>query len=81
MASQVDLDVERPCVARVYDYLLGGPHNFAVDREFARKLLLAEPNAKSNVTENRAFLGRAVRYLLGAGIGQFVDLGSGIPTQ
>jgi hypothetical protein len=81
MAFPADLDTERPRVARLYDYLLGGPHNFAVEREFARKLLAAEPNARYIVTENRAFLGRAVRYLLSAGIGQFIDLGSGIPTR
>ena len=72
---------DRPNVARLYDYLLGGHHNFAADRELARKLLEAEPLAKYIVAENRAFLGRAVRYLIAAGIGQFIDLGSGIPTR
>jgi SAM-dependent methyltransferase len=76
-----ELDSERPSVARLYDYFLGGTHNFAADRELARELLLAEPNARYIAAENRAFLGRAVRYLLSAGIRQFVDLGSGIPTQ
>ena len=76
-----ELDTDRPSVARLYDYLLGGQHNFAADREFARKVLLAEPHAKYLVGENRAFLGRAVRYLLSEGIRQFIDLGSGIPTQ
>lgn len=76
-----ELDKERPSVARLYDYFLGGTHNFAADRELARKLLQAEPNARYIVAENRAFLGRAVRYLLSAGIRQFIDLGSGIPTQ
>ncbi len=75
------LDTDRPSVARLYDYLLGGTHNFAADRELARKLLQAEPNARYIVSENRAFLGRAVRFLLRAGVRQFIDLGSGIPTQ
>ena len=74
-------DTDRPNVARLYDYFLGGTHHFAADRELARKLLAAEPNATSIAVQNRAFLGRAVRLLLGAGIRQFVDLGSGIPTQ
>jgi S-adenosyl methyltransferase len=76
-----ELETDRPSVARLYDYLLGGAHNFANDRELARKLLQAEPNARYIVAENRAFLGRAVRFLLSAGIRQFIDLGSGIPTQ
>ncbi|MGN6794570.1 MAG: SAM-dependent methyltransferase [Streptosporangiaceae bacterium] len=80
-ALPAELETDRPSVARLYDYLLGGTHNFAADRELARRLLQAEPHAKYIVAENRAFLGRAVRFLLGAGIRQFVDLGSGIPTQ
>jgi SAM-dependent methyltransferase len=77
----VGMAVERPSVARLYDYFLGGQHNFAADRELARKLLQAEPNARYIVAQNRAFLGRAVRFLLASGIRQFLDLGSGIPTQ
>lgn len=72
---------DRASVARLYDFFLGGHHNYAADRELARRLLQAEPNARYIVGENRAFLGRAVRYLLEAGIRQFIDLGSGIPTQ
>ncbi|MGC9668924.1 SAM-dependent methyltransferase [Planosporangium sp. 12N6] len=75
-----DVDVERPSVARVYDYYLGGSHNFAVDREFARKVLRAMPDATTVARENRAFLRRAVRHLCDLGIRQFIDLGSGIPT-
>ncbi len=74
-------EATRPSVARVYDFLLGGHHNFAVDREFGRKLIEAEPNAREIVAENRAFLGRSVRHQVAAGIRQFIDLGSGIPTQ
>jgi hypothetical protein len=75
-----DVNVERPSVARVYDYYLGGSHNFAVDREFADRVLRAMPDASTAAQENRAFLRRAVRYLCGLGIRQFIDLGSGIPT-
>ncbi|GAA1796942.1 hypothetical protein HC028_19700 [Planosporangium flavigriseum] len=75
-----DVNVERPSVARVYDYYLGGSHNFAVDREFAEQVMQAMPDAPAAAQENRAFLRRAVRYLCGLGIRQFIDLGSGIPT-
>lgn len=75
------VEADRPSVARLYDFFLGGHHNFAADRELGRQLLAAEPNARHIVAENRAFLGRAVRFLLAAGIRQFLDLGSGIPTQ
>jgi hypothetical protein len=75
-----DVNVERPSVARVYDYYLGGSHNFAVDREFADQVMRAMPDAPTVAQENRAFLRRAVRYLCGIGIHQFIDLGSGIPT-
>jgi hypothetical protein len=75
-----DVDVERPSVARVYDYYLGGSHNFAVDREFAEQVLRMMPDATTVARENRAFLRRAVRHLCDLGIRQFIDLGSGIPT-
>lgn len=75
------VEADRPSVARLYDFLLGGHHNFAADREMGRQLLAAEPSARHIVAENRAFLGRAVRFLLASGVRQFLDLGSGIPTQ
>ena len=65
------LDLERPSVARVYDYYLGGSHNFAVDREFAEKVLETMPNVPELARQNRAFLRRAVRHLCEAGIDQF----------
>lgn len=80
-AAPDGFDAERSSVARLYDWLLGGHHNFAPDRELGRRLLKAEPNARLIVRENRDFLGRAVRYLLDQGVRQFLDLGSGIPTQ
>jgi S-adenosyl methyltransferase len=76
-----DVDLERPSVARVYDYYLGGSHNFAVDREFAEKVIQTMPDVRRLARENRAFLRRAVRDLCHEGIDQFIDLGSGIPTE
>jgi hypothetical protein len=64
----------------LYDYFLGGSHHFAVDRDMARQLLQHAPDAGEVMRANRSFLRRAVRYLLGAGITQFLDIGSGIPT-
>jgi SAM-dependent methyltransferase len=75
-----EVDLDRPSVARVYDYYLGGSHNFPVDREMARGVLLAMPDVPRLAQDNRAFLRRAVRWLAREGIDQFVDLGSGIPT-
>ncbi|MDN3351546.1 SAM-dependent methyltransferase [Actinomadura sp. DC4] len=75
-----EVDVERANVARVYDALLGGSHNFAVDRDVASALTAIEPTAREAARANRAFLGRAVRFLADAGIRQFLDIGSGVPT-
>ena len=78
----VDLDTDQPHPARVYDYLLGGKDNFAADRAAAEAGLRANPNSRIPPRENRAFLGRVVRYLAGeAGIRQFLDIGTGIPTS
>ncbi|MEV4759153.1 SAM-dependent methyltransferase [Micromonospora sp. NPDC049559] len=74
------IDIERPSVARMYDYYLGGSHNFAVDRSAAQAMIAAVPDAPLMAQANRAFLRRAVQYLAGAGIRQFLDIGSGIPT-
>ncbi|GGU69187.1 SAM-dependent methyltransferase [Lentzea flava] len=75
-----DIDLERPSVARVYDYWLGGAHNFAADRAVGQKALEFMPELREVILNHRAFLRRAVRYLLGRGVRQFLDLGSGIPT-
>lgn len=75
-----DIDMEQPRVARVYDYLLGGSHNFASDRQLAHKVISAMPDAPLQAQANRAFLHRAVRYLVDRGLRQFLDIGSGIPT-
>jgi SAM-dependent methyltransferase len=76
-----DVDIERPSIARVYDYYLGGSHNFAVDRQMARQTIELWPDLPLIMQANRAFLRRSVRYLVGQGITQFLDLGSGIPTE
>jgi hypothetical protein len=75
-----EIDTERPSAARVYDYVLGGAHNFAVDREHAERLLAVDPNTALMAQANRAFLRRAVEFLVDAGVRQFLDIGSGVPT-
>jgi hypothetical protein len=76
------IDTSKPNVARIYDYLLGGKDNFAVDRAAAQQLIAATPDIAGIVRDNRAFIGRVVRYLVEeAGIRQFLDLGGGLPTQ
>ena len=78
---QVTLDTSVAHPARVYDYWLGGKDNFAADREAAEQVIAANPTVLHGVRANRAFLARAVRYLAGeAGIRQFLDLGTGLPT-
>ena len=68
-------------IARVYDYWLGGKDNFAADRVAGDAALEAYPDLVSSVRANRAYLARVVRYLAGeAGIRQFLDIGTGIPT-
>lgn len=79
--AKVNASMDRPSVARVYDYVLGGANNFEVDREFAERQLAIFPDVRFVARTNRAFLGRAVRTAVREhGIRQFVDLGSGLPT-
>jgi SAM-dependent methyltransferase len=76
------IDTSKANIARVYDYWLGGSHNFRADQDAARALITVEPNTRAIMRANRAFLGRAVRFLAReAGIRQFLDIGSGIPTE
>jgi len=75
-----DFDTSVPHIARVYDYWLGGKDNFAADRVMGERTLQAYPNLVFSVRANRAFLARAVRFLAGQGIRQFLDIGTGIPT-
>ncbi|MEU8543828.1 SAM-dependent methyltransferase [Streptomyces sp. NPDC048717] len=75
------VDPTRPSIARVYDAFLGGTDNYAVDREVVRHVLKAAPEARDLAVENRRFLIRACRFLAGeAGITQYLDCGSGLPT-
>ncbi|WP_370946388.1 SAM-dependent methyltransferase [Amycolatopsis sp. cg5] len=74
------VDTTKPSAARVYDWYLGGTQNWAVDREFGRRVEQLWPLIKPISRQNRAFMGRVVRAALDAGIRQFVDLGSGVPT-
>jgi hypothetical protein len=76
-----DVDTRRANVARVYDYWLGGSHNFLTDQDLGRAIAAVEPNIRAMARANRAFLGRAVRFLAAAGVRQFLDIGSGIPTE
>ncbi|GAB7052182.1 SAM-dependent methyltransferase [Catenuloplanes indicus] len=73
-------DAATPNAARMYDYALGGYHNFAIDRTSWRQLEEVTPNARRIVHSHRAFLGRAVRRLAGQGVRQFLDIGAGLPT-
>jgi len=74
-------DLLRPSIARVYNYMLGGNHNFEVDREFAARIQQRLPGVAGTFANNRAYLRRVVRYCVRAGVTQFLDLGSGIPAM
>jgi SAM-dependent methyltransferase len=76
-----DTDTSKANTARVYDYWLGGSHNFRADQDVARALIAVEPNIRAVARANRAFMMRAVRFMARAGIRQFLDVGSGIPTE
>ena len=76
----VDFDTSVAHIARVYDYWLGGKDNFAADREAGEEAMQAYPDLVSSVRANRAFLARGVHYLAEAGIRQFLDIGTGIPS-
>jgi hypothetical protein len=79
LPAEIDTSVAHP--ARVYDYWLGGKDNFAADRALGDAIMAAVPTIQVMARANRAFLGRAVRYLTGeAGVRQFLDIGTGIPT-
>ena len=76
-----EIDTSKPHPARMYDYYLGGKNHFAADRETAEKGLAAWRSGRIAARENRAFLGRAVRFLVAeAGVTQFLDIGTGLPT-
>src|SRR5947209_15957515 len=75
-----DIPLDVPSAARMYDYFLGGYHNFEVDRHAADAASAIYPDLPYILRANRAFLRRSVAFLTGQGIEQFLDLGSGIPT-
>jgi hypothetical protein len=76
-----EIDISVPSVARIYDYALGGKNNFQVDRDTIKALLAEFPGTVPLAVDNRAFLRRAVRYLVAeAGVTQIIDIGSGLPT-
>jgi hypothetical protein len=79
-APQDDLDTGVPQSARVYDFLLGGKDNYEADRAVGAALVAQAPTLPVMVREQRALLARLVRYLVEAGIRQFLDVGTGIPT-
>jgi S-adenosyl methyltransferase len=80
-AGPLPFDTTKAHQARMYDYLLGGKDNYAADRAAAEEALKVYPEWAFTARANRAFLGRVVRYLVGeAGIRQFLDIGTGIPT-
>lgn len=74
------IDLSVPSVSRMYDYYLGGSHNFEVDRQAARQAIAAFPGLPKIAQANRAFMRRAVRHAVSEGVTQFLDIGSGIPT-
>jgi S-adenosyl methyltransferase len=77
----VKIDTTKPHSARIYDYYLGGKDHYAADRETAERAMQSWTSVRTAVRENRAFLGRAVRFLAGeVGIRQFLDIGAGLPS-
>ena len=80
MPYVADFDPTTPAIARVYDYFLGGRDNFAADRELAQRLIDIFPPIPVTVRENKQFLDRAVNWITAEGIGQFIDVGCGLPT-
>ncbi|WP_308206885.1 SAM-dependent methyltransferase [Actinoallomurus rhizosphaericola] len=74
-------DANVPNIARMYDYYLGGKDHYEADRVRAEEAVAADPTLVNLIKENRAFIGRAVRYMAEQGIDQFLDIGTGLPTQ
>ncbi|MFC4127776.1 SAM-dependent methyltransferase [Nocardia rhizosphaerae] len=74
------IDLDRPSASRVYDYFVGGMHNFEIDRQLAEQIEKFTPSVAETMRANRDLLRRCVRFLVDTGIDQFLDIGSGIPT-
>ncbi|WP_338777414.1 SAM-dependent methyltransferase [Streptomyces sp. DG1A-41] len=79
--SAVGIDTTRPHPARMYDWYLGGKDNYPVDEEMGRQMLTLDPRVPVMARVNRAFMHRATRWLAGNGVRQFLDIGTGIPTE
>jgi O-methyltransferase involved in polyketide biosynthesis len=77
----VDLRVDVPHSARIYDYVLGGKDNFDVDRAVAEKMMAASPLLAPSMRANRRFMARVARHFAGRGFRQFLDIGTGLPTH
>jgi O-methyltransferase involved in polyketide biosynthesis len=77
----IPLDVTRPNIARMYDYWLGGKDNFEADREAAEAIRQRRPNVADQALDNKKFQTRAISYVAGQGVRQFLDIGSGLPTS
>jgi S-adenosyl methyltransferase len=75
------VDITRPSAARVWDYFLGGTHNFAVDRQVADEAIRFKPDLPDLARAVRVFLRHSVAHMATAGIDQFIDIGAGLPTQ
>jgi hypothetical protein len=75
------MDTSRPHPARIYDYLLGGKDNYAVDQQAGDELAAAAPEVRIGVRANRGFLQRAVRHVVRSGVRQILDIGTGLPTS
>ncbi|GAB2769013.1 SAM-dependent methyltransferase [Streptomyces bullii] len=73
------IDTSRPHSARIYDYLLGGKDNYEVDQQAGDELVAAAPQVRLGARANRAFLERAVRFIVGSGLRQILDIGTGLP--
>ncbi|MFD7862865.1 SAM-dependent methyltransferase [Streptomyces sp. NPDC057682] len=77
----VEIDTSKPHPARMYDWFLGGKDNYPVDEQMARQLLALDSRGRDMARVNRAFMHRATRWLAEDGIRQFLDIGTGIPTE
>ena len=81
IALMTPLDVTKPNIARMYDYWLGGKDNFEADREAAEAIRQRRPNIAEQALDNKKFQTRAITYVAGHGVRQFLDIGSGLPTS
>ncbi len=79
--TAVEIDTSKPHPARMYDWFLGGKDNYPVDEEMARQLLALDSRGRDMARVNRAFMHRATRWLAENGLRQFLDIGTGIPTE